>query len=66
MPCLHPYLPEEFLLPVVVDNLIKLKGEKAIVIPTSEKWYGVTYKEDAAPVAAALKNMVDKGLYDGI
>ena len=59
-------LKEEFLLPVVVDRLIKNKGEKAIVIPTSEKWYGVTYKEDAAPVAQALKNMVDKGLYNGI
>ncbi len=59
-------LKEEFLLPVVVDSLIKTRGEKAIVIPTSEKWYGVTYKEDAAPVAEALKNMVDKGLYNGI
>ncbi len=59
-------LKEEFLLPVVVDRLIKNKGEKAIVIPTSEKWYGVTYKEDAAPVSEALKNMVDKGLYNGI
>ena len=57
---------EEFLLPVVVDNLIKNKGEKVSVIPTSEKWYGVTYKEDAAPVSEALKNMVDKGLYNGI
>lgn len=59
-------LKEEFLLPVVVDNLIKNKGEKVSVIPTSEKWYGVTYKEDAAPVSEALKNMVDKGLYNGI
>ena len=59
-------LKEEFLLPVVVDNLIKNKGEKVSVIPTYEKWYGVTYKEDAAPVSEALKNMVDKGLYNGI
>lgn len=59
-------LKEEFLLPVVVDNLIKNKGEKVSVIPTSEKWYGVTYKEDAAPVSEALKNMVDEGLYNGI
>ena len=57
---------EEFYLPGVVDKLIKEKNEKVKVIPTSEKWYGVTYKEDAEPVSAALKNMIDKGLYNGI
>ena len=57
---------EEFYLPSVVDNLIKKQGENVKVIPTSEKWYGVTYKEDAEAVSAALKNKIDKGLYNGI
>lgn len=57
---------EEFYLPFVVDKLIKTAGEKVIVIPTTEKWYGVTYKDDAETVSKALKNMIDKGLYNGI
>ena len=57
---------EEFYLPAVVDKLIKEEGENVKVIPTSEKWYGVTYKEDAEAVSVALKNKIDKGLYDGI
>lgn len=57
---------EEFYLPGVVDKLIKEKGETVKVIPTSEKWYGVTYKEDTEAVSAALKNKIDKGLYNGI
>lgn len=57
---------EEFFLPSVVDKLIKEKNERVKVIPTSEKWYGVTYKEDVTAVSTALKNMIDKGLYDGI
>jgi len=57
---------EEFYIPSVVDKLIKEEGEKVKVIPTSEKWYGVTYKEDTEAVSAALKNKIDKGLYDGI
>ena len=57
---------QEFFLPSVVDKMIKTNNEKVRVIPTSEKWYGVTYKEDAEPVALALKNLIDKGLYDGI
>ena len=51
---------EEFYLPAVVDKLIKEEGENVKVIPTSEKWYGVTYKEDAGAVSDALKNKIDK------
>ena len=57
---------EEFYLPFIVDKMIKEEGEKVTVMPTSEKWYGVTYKEDAKKVSDALKNLIDKGLYDGI
>lgn len=57
---------EEFCLPTVIDNLIKTENAPVRVIPTQEKWYGVTYKEDSESVRAALKNMIDKGIYDGI
>lgn len=57
---------EEFFLPSVVDKLIKEENRAVKVIPTLEKWYGVTYKNDALAVSAALKNMIDKELYNGI
>ena len=57
---------DEFFLPFVVDKLIKEKNEPVAVIPTHEKWYGITYKEDSENVSRALKNMIDKGLYNGI
>ena len=57
---------EEFFLPSVVDKLIKEENKPVKVIPTSEKWYGVTYKSDTEIVSAALKNMIDKELYNGI
>ncbi len=56
----------EFFLPSVVDKLIKEKDEKVRVMATGEKWYGVTYKEDTEAVSKALKEKIDKGLYDGI
>ena len=59
-------LKDEFFLPFVVDDMIKNHGEKVKVSISDEKWYGVTYKEDAASVKKALCDLMDKGMYDGI
>jgi NDP-sugar pyrophosphorylase family protein len=53
----------EFFIPIVADKYIK-EGEGVIkVIPTSAKWFGVTYKEDAPMVRASLRKLVDAGDY---
>ena len=36
---------------------------KVRVVPTTAKWYGVTYKEDKESVVNAIKNMIDSGEY---
>ncbi len=59
-------MKEEFYIPFVVDNMIQTTGEKVRVLETTEKWYGVTYKEDKDTVVEAMKNFVKEGLYDGI
>ena len=57
---------QEFYIPYVVDTMIKKHGEKVEVLPTDERWYGVTYKEDTDSVRAAIKKMIDSGMYEGI
>ena len=53
----------EFFIPIVADKYIK-EGEGVIkVIPTSAKWFGVTYKEDAPMVRNSLRKLVDAGDY---
>ena len=53
----------EFFIPIVADKYIK-EGEGVIkVIPTSAKWFGVTYKEDAPMVRESLRKLVDGGDY---
>ena len=53
----------EFFIPIVADKFIK-DGEGVIkVIPTSAKWFGVTYKEDAPMVKESLRKLVDAGDY---
>lgn len=53
----------EFYLPMAVSKLLKEKKADVKVLPTSEKWYGVTYKEDKASVVEAIKKMTEQGLY---
>lgn len=53
----------EFFIPLMADGLTKT-GEAAFrVIPTSSKWFGVTYKEDKPVVMESLKNLVDNSTY---
>ena len=59
-------LKDEFFLPFVVDDLIKQRGEKVRALISNEKWYGVTYKEDAEGVKKALSKMEEEGFYNGI
>lgn len=54
----------EFFLPSVINARIKEKNMPVRVLVTDEKWYGVTYKEDAPAVHAALLALTDKGLYN--
>lgn len=54
---------QEFYIPTVVDTIIKRDGAKVRVLPTDERWYGVTYKEDTESVRAAIAKMTEAGLY---
>ena len=56
-------LKSEFILPSVVDSLIKSGEKKAKVLVAEDKWYGVTYKEDLEAVVSAIKALCDAGKY---
>ncbi len=56
----------EYLVPDVVDTLIK-NGEATVkVLRSRDRWYGMTYREDRETVSAAMKKLCDEGLYNGI
>lgn len=56
-------LKGEFLLPLTVDMLLKEEKAKVKILPSKDRWFGVTYKEDRESVVNALQSMKDKGLY---
>ena len=57
----------EFYLPMTVGQLLREGAARVKVLPTGDRWYGVTYAEDKPMVVAALKGLTDQGLYpDGL
>ena len=53
----------EFYLPLLVSRLIGVGKAQVQVLPSEDKWYGVTYREDKPGVVAALADMTARGLY---
>ncbi len=56
-------LKSEFFIPYVANLFIESGKGVMKVIPTSSKWFGVTYKEDAAGVQESINNLVATGIY---
>ena len=50
-------IKSEFLLPSVVNDIIKEGKGKVKVLPVKDKWYGVTYASDKEYVKKALSNI---------
>jgi NDP-sugar pyrophosphorylase family protein len=53
----------EYLLPSVVNELLKENAAAFDAIPTTEKWYGITYKEDMPHIKAAIAALKESGKY---
>lgn len=53
----------EFFIPNVVADLIRERRARVKVLATTERWYGVTYAQDKPHVKAALRALVDAGVY---
>ncbi len=56
----------EFYIPLAISRAVKEGLTTVKVYETDDKWYGVTYKEDAEGVRCALQELQKKGLYDGL
>jgi UTP-glucose-1-phosphate uridylyltransferase len=56
-------LKAEFLLPNVIDRLIKTVKVEIPVLQTDAKWFGMTYQEDREIVRAKLADLVAAGEY---
>ncbi|MCQ2507668.1 MAG: nucleotidyltransferase [Dorea sp.] len=56
-------LKAEFLLPSIIGGLLRGDLCTVKVLPTNDKWFGVTYAEDKPAVIASVKALIEKGVY---
>ena len=56
-------LKAEFLIPEVVGELVREGRARVKVLPTRERWFGVTYPEDRPAFEAAVLDLIERGAY---
>lgn len=56
-------LKKEYLLPNIVDKLLKEGRANVKVLETQDRWFGVTYKEDKETVQEAFAGLIKDGVY---
>ena len=56
-------LKKEYLLPTIVDKLIKEQKADVAVLKSHDTWFGVTYQEDKEKVTEAFSDLVRQGVY---
>lgn len=54
---------EEFYLPSVVDNAVKQNKAEVEVLPTAEKWFGLTYPDDKEQALKEVSKRKENGVY---
>ena len=59
-------MKDEFFIPFVISKALETGRATVKVFKNSDKWYGITYREDLAEVKEAIGGYVENGLYDGI
>lgn len=56
-------LKAEYLLPIYIGQLLREQKVTVQVLQTSEKWFGVTYREDKPAVVESFRRLIDEGVY---
>ena len=57
-------LKAEYLLPTIVDGMLKEKRVDLSVLQSDDRWFGVTYKEDVPYVKEAFLQLIKQGVYE--
>ena len=56
-------LKAEYLLPIYIGQLLRQGKVSVRMLETSEKWFGVTYREDKPAVMESFRRLIADGVY---
>lgn len=53
----------EYFITIPISNLVESKQAKVMVLPTDDKWFGITYKEDKPIAQRSIARLIEEGTY---
>ncbi|MGI6211831.1 MAG: nucleotidyltransferase family protein [Anaerovoracaceae bacterium] len=56
-------LTEEFILPTIIGHLLEKGRVRVKVLNTGDKWFGMTFREDAEAVKEEIRDLIASGVY---
>ncbi|MCD8105954.1 MAG: nucleotidyltransferase [Lachnospiraceae bacterium] len=56
-------LKAEYLLPTIADRMLKERKVDITVLPSNDRWFGVTFREDVPIVKQSILELVEAGKY---
>ncbi len=56
-------ISSEYLLPTIIDQMIRENRACVHVLETKDRWFGVTYREDKKSVTEAIGELIRQGVY---
>ncbi|MDD6795969.1 MAG: sugar phosphate nucleotidyltransferase [Clostridiaceae bacterium] len=56
----------EYLIPIIIDGMLKKKEASVKLLETKDKWFGVTYAEDKNSVIESFKELIENGTYNSL
>ena len=63
----HNPMKGEFLLPTMIEQLVREGCVSVKVLASADRWFGVTYAEDKPKVVESLRELTEAGMYpDGL
>ena len=54
---------KEYLLPTIIGGLLKEGKIQVEVLQSTDRWFGVTYKEDKEDVTREIRKLIESGAY---
>ncbi|HZK02198.1 MAG TPA: sugar phosphate nucleotidyltransferase, partial [Anaerovoracaceae bacterium] len=62
----HNPITSEYLLPLIVDDLLKENKATVKVLRSADAWYGITYNKDLPKVQSSIRAMQNRGIYPDV
>ena len=59
----HDLLKAELYIPTVINNLVSKGSASVRILPASERWFGITYREDKPLAEEFIGQLVKEGTY---